>query len=840
MLIRHKLTCLSIISLILLVNLAAFAPAFASADYWSSKASTPFHTSITPGGAAVLDGKIYVIGYGGGNQSSTPQRLEVYDPATDAWTTKASLPRYVDMFTAAECQGEIYVLCSFFDRIIANTLYAYNPSTDTWTTKTHLSTSLINMQANSVNEKIYVAGGEMLIPPTPRPSLYGNPQQVTHNASATNWVYDPETDSWSTAAPLPVPVMSYASAVLDNKIYFIGGASMAISNSGDPIVVPYRLMQVYDPQTNQWSQGTAMPTDLSGMAACAISSVHRIYLEGGETRNYTAQNQIEIFDLQTGNWYLGASMTLPRIGVSLAATNDKVYAIGGETMTSSNPSISFANEEYTPDLGAPASALLTPAPTIQLPLGTLSPAQLQGQEKMMSFLGNVLGLDMSRYQVTRNLYSIGSSSGAEITEDQGTVYLNAGTSNQISSMGIFDNGYPTLITARAEAGSLLYISNHLTDKLAEVKNFLSRYRSFAETYGISTSELSQAQSMLNNIQQLVPTDITQDNMRMQITISNGTTTSNAPSTSTRFFWDWVSAPLEAKRKCLSLSFFDAAEDSEVAFGDSWGLYSLETTCISEAQAKSIAWNAAQNYNVTFGSANGSTYVMQPNWTGGFSVEFLNMGAWQNDTISSISGNSPGSKVRSSLTLYPIWAFQFFFGKSINRIMGIQVSIWGDTGDIMHTGTTSSYSGGSQTPIITPQPNITVVLNGNVSASQISTITMQTNSQNSETELTFTVTGEEGTEGFCNMTIPKNSIPPASNPTVNIDGAQASEQGYTQDSNSYYVWFTTHFSTHQVTITFTEETSSKSPSNTEIAIIATVAVIAVVLVWLALWRWNSRS
>ena len=40
---------------------------------------------------------------------------------------------------------------------------------------------------------------------------------------------------------------------------------------------------------------------------------------------------------------------------------------------------------------------------------------------------------------------------------------------------------------------------------------------------------------------------------------------------------------------------------------------------------------------------------------------------------------------------------------------------------------------------------------------------------------------------------------------------AQSQGYTQDTNNYYVWYTTHFSTHQISIIFTSTTSSQTPT-----------------------------
>ncbi len=55
-----------------------------------------------------------------------------------------------------------------------------------------------------------------------------------------------------------------------------------------------------------------------------------------------------------------------------------------------------------------------------------------------------------------------------------------------------------------------------------------------------------------------------------------------------------------------------------------------------------------------------------------------------------------------------------------------------------------------------------------------------------------------------MTLPKNALSNATNPTIYIDNQLALDQGYTEDADNYYIWYTTHFSTHRVSIQFSNE------------------------------------
>jgi len=102
------------------------------------------------------------------------------------------------------------------------------------------------------------------------------------------------------------------------------------------------------------------------------------------------------------------------------------------------------------------------------------------------------------------------------------------------------------------------------------------------------------------------------------------------------------------------------------------------------------------------------------------------------------------------------------------------------------------------------------LSGNMTSSQMADVKISANESAASTTLSLTVTGQSGDTGFCNMTIPKTAVPYGSAPTILIDNQPAVNQGYTQDTDNYYVWYTTHFSTHHVSIVFSSSTSSPTP------------------------------
>jgi hypothetical protein len=110
--------------------------------------------------------------------------------------------------------------------------------------------------------------------------------------------------------------------------------------------------------------------------------------------------------------------------------------------------------------------------------------------------------------------------------------------------------------------------------------------------------------------------------------------------------------------------------------------------------------------------------------------------------------------------------------------------------------------------------VNLAISGNVTSAQMSNATITTNHSANSTVVSIIVTGESGATGFSNLTIPKTAIPYGTNPVVFIDGQQAANQGYAQDPENFYVWYTTQFSTHLIKIQFTfhlpSQTSSLEP------------------------------
>ena len=119
------------------------------------------------------------------------------------------------------------------------------------------------------------------------------------------------------------------------------------------------------------------------------------------------------------------------------------------------------------------------------------------------------------------------------------------------------------------------------------------------------------------------------------------------------------------------------------------------------------------------------------------------------------------------------------------------------------------------------------IDGNITSTQISNAKIQVDQTAKTTTLSFTITGQAGTTGYGNITIPKSQVPIGTAPVISIDAKQVEDQGYTQDADNYYVWYTTHFSTHEVSVVFS---GTVEPPNDNILLY--VGAIGIVLVCVA--------
>ncbi len=268
-------------------------------------------------------------------QAVTGQSQTV-SPATDGWGKAAPLLEAVGEQAVAQLDGKIYLLGGKLEgKGYVGTVQVYDVATDTWEWGTPLPVAMNHNVAVAVNGKIYSIGGQ-----TQTPKAGGAPSDVTFE-------YDPAKKQWRTRAPLPVRRTAGAVAVVNDKIYVVGGRTPPHGAEG------YDDFAVYDPATDTWTRLPHLPTRRHHLSAVAIDG--KIYVAGGTIivgqgeygEDGGTTDILEIFDPATNIWSQGQPMPVVREAASGIAANGCIHIFAGE-VPDAKTDVSLGHVVYNP------------------------------------------------------------------------------------------------------------------------------------------------------------------------------------------------------------------------------------------------------------------------------------------------------------------------------------------------------------------------------------------------------------------------------------------------------------------------------------------------------------
>lgn len=277
-------------------------------------AAAPMPTKRTEAAAAAVDGKVYVVGGfekpGLGNVLNfaiTPS-VEMYDPVTDRWASKAPMPAGLHHVGIGVAAGRLYVIGGYRKSGLSAwspvaTVYAYDPTTDTWIERASMPTARGALAVTESEGKLYAIGGY---------------DRKANNAQVE--VYDPVRNIWTTVASLPTPRDHLAAVTVAGKIYAVGGRIDGDYHRN------LAVMEQYDPATDRWMRVSDLPTARSGITAAVAGG--RIYVFGGEGAVGTFQEN-EVYDPTRDTWQRMAPVPTARHGLGSAVVQGRIYVIGG-------------------------------------------------------------------------------------------------------------------------------------------------------------------------------------------------------------------------------------------------------------------------------------------------------------------------------------------------------------------------------------------------------------------------------------------------------------------------------------------------------------------------------
>ncbi|KAI5087925.1 kelch-like protein 33, partial [Silurus meridionalis] len=250
-------------------------------------------------GISILDGKLYVAGgchyY---SKTDTMKSAYRYDPINNSWKRLSDMQEHRSNFTMVVREDSLYAIGG--DKDISTNLDSvekYSVETDTWSLAHSLDQPLSGHAAVVWEGEIFISGGfnlkyqclvSMFLYHPERGTTYlsdmahDRAQHCMESLAKCFYVaggvcnlrefytdqlscesYDPRSDMWTAFTPLPLCHVGAASAVLEGKLYVLGGYSQEDYSEA-------RLVHRYDPGNKRWENMGKMAGPVTDIRACLL------------------------------------------------------------------------------------------------------------------------------------------------------------------------------------------------------------------------------------------------------------------------------------------------------------------------------------------------------------------------------------------------------------------------------------------------------------------------------------------------------------------------------------------------------------------------------------------
>jgi N-acetylneuraminic acid mutarotase len=208
------------------------------------------------------------------------------------------MPEPRQEIASAALGGKIFVIAGFDSGGEAtNSVFVYDPASNGWSRAAPLPIVNEHPGAAVVRGTLFAFGGR----------------------SARVFAYDPGRDAWPEVSTMSFQHGSTpAVGVLDDRIYVAGGTGTGMNGNE---------VESYDPALDRWTTLASMRVPRNHAAGQFIGG--RFYVAGGRP-GATAATALESYDPQTNTWTTLPSMPTGRSGIAAAAVNGRLYVFGGE------------------------------------------------------------------------------------------------------------------------------------------------------------------------------------------------------------------------------------------------------------------------------------------------------------------------------------------------------------------------------------------------------------------------------------------------------------------------------------------------------------------------------
>lgn len=272
------------------------------------------------------DGRVLVVG-GTDGRGTALASAEIYDPRANRWVEAGSMATTrIDHTATLLPNGKVLVVGGMIGPIPSNTLGSaelYDPATNTWSSAAPMTGSRARHTATLLRDgRVLVVGGLSFI-------VHDN--NLFPNQPDSAEIYDPVANRWTVTSATRFYRIGHSATLLrDGRVLVAGG-----SDNSDP--TPFTASEVYDPRQARWIDAGSMGAGRSGHGATLLANGDVLVVGGlgaGTNLLPTRLRDVEFYHPQLDAWTALASTTEVHVGDTLTLLkNGKVLVLGSTSQS---------------------------------------------------------------------------------------------------------------------------------------------------------------------------------------------------------------------------------------------------------------------------------------------------------------------------------------------------------------------------------------------------------------------------------------------------------------------------------------------------------------------------
>jgi N-acetylneuraminic acid mutarotase len=228
------------------------------------------------------------------------------------WIERAPLPLpRTEMAWAAERAGRLHIVGGYAEQRVDKPYHhVYDAAADRWSQAADLPRGANHVGVAVLDGRLYALGGFL---------------DQNRRPHADCFVYGADGERWTPIAPLPAAAGAMACVAFNGNIHAIGGAT------GDTAETRRSLERhlIYDPRENRWRNAAPLPTARDHIGIVAANGL--IHAIGGRVDTfYTNSHFHHTYDPREDAWRMRNPFPTARSGHGATLYRGRIFCMGGE------------------------------------------------------------------------------------------------------------------------------------------------------------------------------------------------------------------------------------------------------------------------------------------------------------------------------------------------------------------------------------------------------------------------------------------------------------------------------------------------------------------------------